>query len=271
MPPGRSTAATTDALAFSATWEGSNALPTLAIGHYLKLDSTGQPTRDCADSELVRPKADGTAFDRPVALSPGYCALSMLFSDWDLLGPARPAHLQRPQLLRERRGPAVADRSGRKPPPLHRRRRLGLDADLRHGHRRHTTSTATAIPTTTSRARATTGSKRSPRDRISRATATSPSSVAWFPRGPAAADRICPRPPGTPSSRTSTTTASSTCSSPKATSTSSRASLQRIPAICSSGSRTATSSNRPRRPASSSTIAGVARPSPTSTWTVCWT
>ena len=74
------------ATAFSATWEGSNALPTLAIGHYLKLDATGTPTRACADSELVRPKADGTAFDRPIALTPGYCTLSMLFSDWDLSG-----------------------------------------------------------------------------------------------------------------------------------------------------------------------------------------
>jgi enediyne biosynthesis protein E4 len=74
------------ATAFSATWEGSNALPTLAIGHYLKLDATGNPTLDCAESELVRPKADGTGFDRPIALSPGYCALSMLFSDWDLSG-----------------------------------------------------------------------------------------------------------------------------------------------------------------------------------------
>ncbi len=74
------------ATAFSATWEGSNALPTLAIGHYLKLDATGKPTLDCAESELVRPKADGTAFDRPIALSPGYCTLAMLFSDWDLSG-----------------------------------------------------------------------------------------------------------------------------------------------------------------------------------------
>jgi len=73
-------------MAFSAKWEGSNALPTLAIGHFLKLDATGNPTRDCADSELVRPKSDGTAFDRPIALSPGYCTLSMLFSDWDLSG-----------------------------------------------------------------------------------------------------------------------------------------------------------------------------------------
>jgi hypothetical protein len=74
------------ATAFSATWEGSNAFPTLAIGHYLKLDATGKPTLDCAESEFVRPTADGSGFDRPIALSPGYCALSMLFSDWDLSG-----------------------------------------------------------------------------------------------------------------------------------------------------------------------------------------
>ena len=73
-------------IAFSATWEGTNRLPTMAIGHYLTLDATGKPTRDCAESTLVRPRADGTAFDRPIALSPGYCALSMLFSDWDLSG-----------------------------------------------------------------------------------------------------------------------------------------------------------------------------------------
>jgi enediyne biosynthesis protein E4 len=72
--------------AFSATWEGSNALPTLAVGHYLKLDATGTPTLDCADNLLFRPKADGSGFDKPIVLTPGYCSLSMLFSDWDLSG-----------------------------------------------------------------------------------------------------------------------------------------------------------------------------------------
>jgi hypothetical protein len=72
--------------AFSAKWEGANRLPTLAVGHYLKLDASGKPTLDCAESQLVRPKADGTGYGQPIALSPGYCVLSMLFSDWDLSG-----------------------------------------------------------------------------------------------------------------------------------------------------------------------------------------
>ena len=71
------------ATAFSATWEGSAALPTLAIGHYLRLDASGAATQDCADNVLLRPAASVTAYGPPIALTPGYCALSMLFSDWD--------------------------------------------------------------------------------------------------------------------------------------------------------------------------------------------
>ena len=74
------------ATAFSATWEGSNQLPTLAVGHYRKLDASGAPTLDCADSELLRPRPDGAGYGQPIALSPGYCTLSVLFSDWDLSG-----------------------------------------------------------------------------------------------------------------------------------------------------------------------------------------
>jgi len=74
------------ATAFSAKWESSAALPALAVGHYRKLDSSGKPTLDCDTSEIARSKADGTGYDRPIALSPGYCTLSMLFSDWDLSG-----------------------------------------------------------------------------------------------------------------------------------------------------------------------------------------
>ena len=74
------------ATAFSATWEGAAALPTLALGRYLRLDASGAPTQDCADNALIRPNAAGTAYGPPIALAPGYCALSMLFSDWDLSG-----------------------------------------------------------------------------------------------------------------------------------------------------------------------------------------
>ena len=72
--------------AFSATWEGTAALPTLALGRYLRLDPSGASTQDCADNALFRPNGAGTGYGPPTTLAPGYCALSMLFSDWDLSG-----------------------------------------------------------------------------------------------------------------------------------------------------------------------------------------
>lgn len=72
--------------AFSATWEGANALPTLAIGRYLSMTETAGGTRSCVDNELVRPAPGANAYGPPTALAPGYCALSMLFSDWDRSG-----------------------------------------------------------------------------------------------------------------------------------------------------------------------------------------
>jgi enediyne biosynthesis protein E4 len=74
------------ATSFTAKWEGSAKLPTLAIGHYLKLDASGAMTTDCADNALYRPTPDGTGYAPPTVLTPGYCALSMLFSDWDRSG-----------------------------------------------------------------------------------------------------------------------------------------------------------------------------------------
>ena len=67
--------------AFSATWEGSNALPTLAFGSYLV-----QGTDTCGVSRLVRPSATGGQYAAPIPLTPGYCTLSMLFSDWGRTG-----------------------------------------------------------------------------------------------------------------------------------------------------------------------------------------
>ena len=68
-------------VAFSATWEGDNALPTLAFGDYLTADR-----ESCADSRLLRPDASGDRYAPPVALAPGYCTLSILFSDWSRSG-----------------------------------------------------------------------------------------------------------------------------------------------------------------------------------------
>ena len=71
--------------AFSATWEGSNTLPTLAFGNYL---AAGSDPNDiaCDDSQFVRPNATGDGFDDALPLRPGYCTLSMLFSDWNRSG-----------------------------------------------------------------------------------------------------------------------------------------------------------------------------------------
>ena len=68
-------------VAFSATWEGPNDLPTLAFGDYLTSDR-----ESCEDSRLLRPAPDGDGYAAPLALSPGYCTLSMLFSDWSRTG-----------------------------------------------------------------------------------------------------------------------------------------------------------------------------------------
>jgi len=72
--------------AFSATWEGTNRFPTLAFGRNLTLRPDGRTTLDCDTSSLVRPDASGTRYAAPIALTPGYCPLSMLFSDWSGTG-----------------------------------------------------------------------------------------------------------------------------------------------------------------------------------------
>ncbi|HEV2950623.1 MAG TPA: VCBS repeat-containing protein, partial [Actinomycetota bacterium] len=73
-------------VAFSATWESPDAMPTLAFGNYLVPASVDARTYTCDEHELVRPAADGASYLAPTALPPGWCTLSMLFSDWDRSG-----------------------------------------------------------------------------------------------------------------------------------------------------------------------------------------
>ncbi len=70
--------------AFSAAWEGDAALPTLAVGHYVDRDDPKGPFRACDDHALLRPEGD--RYGPPIPLRPGYCALSMLISDWGRTG-----------------------------------------------------------------------------------------------------------------------------------------------------------------------------------------
>ena len=72
----------------SARWEMGRTWPTLAIGNYVDRDAPGSPWGTCEDNALHRPNEAGSGFERPSALSPGYCSLSMLFSDWDRSGRA---------------------------------------------------------------------------------------------------------------------------------------------------------------------------------------
>lgn len=72
--------------AFSATWEDGQSLPTLAIGNYVNRDDPNGPFEACDANALYRPAGD--IYAAPTLLEPGFCALSMLFSDWDRRGQA---------------------------------------------------------------------------------------------------------------------------------------------------------------------------------------
>ncbi|HSK07564.1 MAG TPA: CRTAC1 family protein [Acidimicrobiia bacterium] len=70
--------------AFSATWEPGAGLPSLVFGNYVELDRDGAQTGSCSDNYLFRPV--GSVYGAPQPLSPGWCTLSVLFSDWDRSG-----------------------------------------------------------------------------------------------------------------------------------------------------------------------------------------
>jgi enediyne biosynthesis protein E4 len=72
--------------ALAATWERGAAWPTLAVGNYIDRTQDTSPWGSCTDNWLHRPKEDVNAFAPPLALKPSYCALSMLFTDWNRSG-----------------------------------------------------------------------------------------------------------------------------------------------------------------------------------------
>ena len=72
--------------AFSATWEPGNTLPTLAVGNYVDRADPNGPFEACHSNELHRPS--GNSYAPPERLEPGFCALSMLISDWQRSGTA---------------------------------------------------------------------------------------------------------------------------------------------------------------------------------------
>ncbi|MDW4549150.1 CRTAC1 family protein [Defluviimonas sp. D31] len=70
--------------AFSATWEPGQDLPTLAFGHYVDRANPEGPFGACDTSDLYRP--EGRHYGPPEVIAPGFCALSMLISDWRRIG-----------------------------------------------------------------------------------------------------------------------------------------------------------------------------------------
>ena len=71
----------------AAIWEAGAALPTLAFANYVDRSAPGSPWGTCHGNALLRPDplAPGR-YGEPTVLSPGHCALSILFTDWDRSG-----------------------------------------------------------------------------------------------------------------------------------------------------------------------------------------
>ncbi|MDE0307538.1 MAG: CRTAC1 family protein [Albidovulum sp.] len=66
--------------AFSATWEQGEDWPTMAVGNYVDRGDPDGPFETCDLHQLLRPAERGYQPTEPIG--PGYCALSMLFTDW---------------------------------------------------------------------------------------------------------------------------------------------------------------------------------------------
>lgn len=71
--------------AFAATWEAGASWPTLAIGSYIDRTQDAFPWGSCTENRLLRP-GPNAGFAKPLPLLPSFCALSMLFSDWNRSG-----------------------------------------------------------------------------------------------------------------------------------------------------------------------------------------
>jgi hypothetical protein len=76
--------------AFAATWEAGADWPTFAVGNYIDRSKEMEPWGSCTEDWLHRPLVvDGRItrkFAPPVPLKPSFCALSMLFTDWNRSG-----------------------------------------------------------------------------------------------------------------------------------------------------------------------------------------
>ena len=70
--------------AFTATFERGESWPTLVFGNYVDETNPKGPFEACDKNAILRPKGRVSAPPQP--LEPGFCALSMLVSDWQRNG-----------------------------------------------------------------------------------------------------------------------------------------------------------------------------------------
>lgn len=71
--------------AFAAMWEKGQSWPTLAVGSYIDRTQEAFPWGSCTPNHLYRPSPAG-GYGAPIELKPGFCALSILFTDWNRSG-----------------------------------------------------------------------------------------------------------------------------------------------------------------------------------------
>ena len=69
---------------FAATFEPGQDWPTLIFGNYVDHSNPNGPFETCDRNYVMRP--EGRAFAPRTAIEPGFCALSMLVSDWQRNG-----------------------------------------------------------------------------------------------------------------------------------------------------------------------------------------
>ncbi|NJO32603.1 MAG: VCBS repeat-containing protein [Rhodospirillales bacterium] len=72
--------------AFAATWEAGKTWPTFAFGTYIDRAFENDPWGHCTGNWLLRPNEKQSGFAPRIPLDPSFCALSMLFTDWNRSG-----------------------------------------------------------------------------------------------------------------------------------------------------------------------------------------
>ena len=92
---------------------GDAVLPTLAFGNYLVLDEPATPTSTAPTTSSSGPTPTASDYAPPIRSRPGWCTLSMLFSDWDRSGRRDLRVSNDRHYYRDGRGAAVADRARR--------------------------------------------------------------------------------------------------------------------------------------------------------------